>query len=184
VSGHENGVGAVRSGHWEGSRATGTIENLKKTMKVKYCAPFAANDYKALPSTKKYLNKKQPGRDDRSERVGSGRVIEKRGAGGTALNMCGQYSLGKKQGRGAAIGLGNDPEIALVRIGPIDRMGREKARTLFEGEVVFCGVIGGNNAPVALNVAKKTFPQILGCASIESGGSADDTQTWQCPESR
>jgi hypothetical protein len=40
VSGRENGVGAVRSGHWEGSRATGTIESLKKTKKVKYCAPF------------------------------------------------------------------------------------------------------------------------------------------------
>ena len=43
VSGRENGVGAVRSGHWEGSRATGTIESLKKTKKVKHCAPFAAN---------------------------------------------------------------------------------------------------------------------------------------------
>ena len=43
MSGRENGVGAVRSGHWEGSRATGTIESLKKTKKVKYCAPFATN---------------------------------------------------------------------------------------------------------------------------------------------
>lgn len=31
VSGRENGVGAVRSGH---------LESLKETKKVKYCAPF------------------------------------------------------------------------------------------------------------------------------------------------
>ena len=43
MSGRENGVGAVRSGHWEGSRATGTIESLKKTKKVKYCAPIVTN---------------------------------------------------------------------------------------------------------------------------------------------
>jgi hypothetical protein len=107
--------------------------------------------------------------------VGCGRVIEKRGAGRTAPQYVRSILARQKEGRGAAIGLGNDPEIAFVRIGRIDRIGREKARALPEGEVVFCGVIGRNNAPVALNVAKKTFPQILGCASIESAGSADDT---------
>jgi hypothetical protein len=40
VSGRENEVGVVRSGHWERSRATGTIESLKKTKKVKVLRPF------------------------------------------------------------------------------------------------------------------------------------------------